>query len=253
MPRASSGTLADSVNVATVWFSFCRAEALEIPLGSGWRRSRRKGTTRSPRTFQGTADAAVGVICRLKGDSAPGGRIPSRRHASVDGGRGDRCPVPGALAGEQVEAGLQSLAVQVGEGDPAGAGDKVAVDVVAVAVPPGRARTRAGTERKMLVIPGLPGSACTAGVPAHSDRSISCRQGGGARPAASPGSRSGAAAGDRAAATPGRQAQPGQPSPAAGARPAAARPRPHAAGPRSPRPWQRHCAPAAPARRTPAP
>jgi hypothetical protein len=29
MQRASSGALVDS----TVWFSFCRAEALEIPLG----------------------------------------------------------------------------------------------------------------------------------------------------------------------------------------------------------------------------
>jgi hypothetical protein len=30
MPRASSGALVDSVNVATVWFSLCRAEALEV-------------------------------------------------------------------------------------------------------------------------------------------------------------------------------------------------------------------------------
>jgi hypothetical protein len=28
MPWASSGALVDSVNVATAWFSFCRAEAL---------------------------------------------------------------------------------------------------------------------------------------------------------------------------------------------------------------------------------
>ena len=33
MPRASSGALVDSVNVATVWFSFCRAEALRDTAG----------------------------------------------------------------------------------------------------------------------------------------------------------------------------------------------------------------------------
>jgi hypothetical protein len=33
MPRASSGTLADSVNIATAWFSFCRAEALRDTVG----------------------------------------------------------------------------------------------------------------------------------------------------------------------------------------------------------------------------
>jgi len=72
MPRASGGALADSVNLAvadsvnlaTVRLSVCRAGPLEIPPGSGWRRSRRKGTTRPPRTFQGTAGAAAGVICR---------------------------------------------------------------------------------------------------------------------------------------------------------------------------------------------
>jgi hypothetical protein len=64
MPRASGDALVDSVNVATVWFLFALLRPLEIPLGSGWRRPGRKGTTRSPRTFQGTADAAVGVTCR---------------------------------------------------------------------------------------------------------------------------------------------------------------------------------------------
>jgi hypothetical protein len=33
MPTASSGTLIDSVNAATVWFSFAVPRLLEIPLG----------------------------------------------------------------------------------------------------------------------------------------------------------------------------------------------------------------------------
>jgi hypothetical protein len=33
MPRASSGTLVDSVNIATAWFPFCRAEAFRDTAG----------------------------------------------------------------------------------------------------------------------------------------------------------------------------------------------------------------------------
>jgi hypothetical protein len=88
--------------------------------------------------------------------------------------------------------------------------------------------------------------------PTPLDRSTSSAPGAGARPAGSPGSRSGAAAGARAAAWPTRRARHGQPSRASGAPPDAAALRPHAGEPRSPPPWQRHCAPAAPASRTPA-
>lgn len=56
-----------------------------------------------------------------------------------------------------------------------------------------------------------------------------------------------------AAASPGPQARHGQASPAAGASPADAAPRPHAAGPGSPRPCRRRCPPEAPASRTPGP
>jgi hypothetical protein len=51
---------------------------------------------------------------------------------AVDGGRGDQRSLPGALAGEDVEAGLQPLAGEVGEGDAADAGDEVAVDALGV-------------------------------------------------------------------------------------------------------------------------
>ncbi len=63
--------------------------------------------------------------------------------------------------------------------------------------------------------------------------------------------RSGAAGGVLAAAVPRRRSRHGQPSPASGARPAAARPRPHAGAPGSPPPSRRHSVPGAPASRTP--
>jgi len=92
-----------------------------------------------------------------------------------------------------------------------------------------------------------------ADVPARSGRSNSSRPCSDARLAGFPGSRSGAAAGARAAASPRRRSQHGQPSPASGARPDVAGPQLHAGGPRSPCPWRRHCAPAAPASRRPGP
>jgi hypothetical protein len=69
-------------------------------------------------------------------------RRPQRGPDAVDGRRGDQCSLPGPLAGEEVEAGLQPLSGQVGEGDPPDAGDEVSVDVVAVAVQGRRAQVR---------------------------------------------------------------------------------------------------------------
>ena len=83
---------------------------------------------------------------RVGGDEAfaDGGvqRRPQRGADPVDGGGGDQRAVAGALAGEQAEAGLQPLAAQVAEGDPADAGDEVPVDVVTVAVHGRRAQVR---------------------------------------------------------------------------------------------------------------
>jgi hypothetical protein len=69
-------------------------------------------------------------------------RGPQGRADPVDRGRGDQRSAAGALAGQQAETCLQPLAGQVGQGDPAEAGDQVPVDVVAVRVRRRRAQVR---------------------------------------------------------------------------------------------------------------
>jgi hypothetical protein len=109
--------------------------------------SRRQASTRSSvqmtgcgRTGLSSRTWASGLLASRPSRTAAfsADRKVARTRSTVDAAIS--APVPGALAGQQAEAGLQPLAGQVGEGDAADAGDEVPVDVVAVAVQGGRRR-----------------------------------------------------------------------------------------------------------------